>query len=49
MFILHIAETDFEMLENYKWTYVFYFCKSCNRSLMVNRATEIILDKEGRI
>lgn len=49
MDLIHISETDFEVLENYKWTYVFYWCSDCNRTLMVNRRTDTIRDKEGRI
>lgn len=49
MILLHIAETDFELVGNNRWTYVFYYCSHCNRSLMVSRTTEIVLDKEERI
>jgi hypothetical protein len=48
MVLQQIADVDFED-PNHPWTFVFYYCSKCRRSLMVSRTTEVVRDKEGRI
>lgn len=46
MELLHIADgTEFDK----EWCHAFYFCKDCNRSLMVNRRMDVVHDPEERI
>lgn len=46
MELLHIADgTEWDR----DWCHAFYFCRDCNRSLMVNRRMDIVTDPEERI
>lgn len=46
MDLLHIADgAEFDS----NWCHAFYYCKVCNRSLMVTRRMDVVHDPEERI